>query len=246
VQKLAEDRARENASVAAIASQALPKEIDLLGQLDGVWVCSLAHAAVLAALLRQGILDVAEARQALDGQTDKMSMLYRYLTGAEFRGRAMAVVQPLARVLEHLDRERRAMTKIWAERERLVRMACDGMTGMHTDVQRIAGVELPSIPGTADGIEELAAIPADEDGEVGGEAELPWNRPLADDEELCRTFLEHLRKLGGNSGNLSLRRDLGWDQETYDRIKASLVDSRRLLVGSGRGGSIRLLGGSPD
>lgn len=246
LQKLAEDRARENASVAAIASQSLPKEIDLLGQLDGVWVCSLAHATVLAALLRQGILDVAEARQALEGQTDKMSMLYRYLTGAEFRSRAMAVVQPLARVLEQLDKERRAMTKIWTERERLVSMAFDGMTGMHKDVQRIAGVDLAMIPGTEDGISELSAIAGGSEDEAVREIETPWNQPEGKDEELQRSFLDKLKASGGYSGNLSLRRDLGWDEGSYERVKSRLVESGVVVVGPGRGGTVRILEGSAE
>ncbi len=246
LQKLAEDRARENASVAAIASQALPKEIDILGQVDGVWVCSLAHATVLAALLRQGILDVAEARQALEGQTDKMSMLYRYLTGADFRSRAMAVVQPLARVLEQLDKERRAMTKIWAERERLVSMAFDGMTGMHKDVQRIAGVDLAMIPGTEDGVSELADIAGESEDEAVREIENPWNQPDGKDEELERTFLEKLKASGGYSGNLSMRRDLGWDEGSYERVKVRLVESGVVVVGPGRGGTVRILEASAE
>ncbi len=240
LQKLAEDRARENASVAAIASQALPKEIEILGQVDGVWVCSLAHTTVLAALLRQGILDVAEARQALEGQTDKMSMLYRYLTGAEFRSRAMAVVQPLARVLEQLDKERRAMTKIWAERERLVSMAFDGMTGMHKDVQRIAGVDLAMIPGTEDAAAELGDIAGEADNPPGREIEIPWNQPDGTDAELQRSFLEKLKASGGYSGNLSLRRDLGWDEGSYERVKSRLVESGVVVVGPGRGGTVRI------
>lgn len=246
LQKLAEDRARENASVAAIASQSLPKEIDLLGQVDGVWVCSLAHATVLAALLRQGILDVAEARQALEGQTDKMSMLYRYLTGAEFRSRAMAVVQPLARVLEQLDKERRAMIKIWAERERLISMAFDGMTGMHKDVQRIAGVDLAMIPGTEDGVSELADIAGESEDEAVREIGTPWNQPDGKDEELAQTFLEKLKASGGYSGNLSLRRDLGWDEGSYERVKVRLVESGVVVVGPGRGGTVRILEASAE
>jgi type I restriction enzyme M protein len=41
------------------------------------------------------------------------------------------------------------------------------------------------------------------------------------------------------AGNTSLRSQLGWDDDTYERIKDLLVAVGRIEKGRGRGGSVR-------
>jgi hypothetical protein len=234
--KLAADRARENATVAALATQALPKEVQGIGQVGEVWVCAFGHAVVLAALLRRGMLEAAQARQAEEGRADKTTQLYRYLTGPEFRSRALAMGQALQQMREDLDREQKAMEKIWARRRSQLAMAIGGITGMQGDLQAIAGAELVALPCAEDGLEDLefltdSAVPA----------------PAGDDEALQRTFLEALRASGGTSGNKALRTRLAWDEASYDRIKGQLLARSEIVLGMGRGGSVRLpLGDSAD
>ena len=232
--KLAADRAREQATVAAIASQALPKGNSGIGQQEEIWICALGQAVTLASLLRLGILDVARARQALQGRTDKMSQLYGYLTSNEFRNRVLSVAQAMRQMRELLDRERGAMNRIWQQRERLISMADGGMTGMHADLIAIAGADLPSIPGTDDGVEELEGLPFP-DPIIGELAAPPVDETAQQD-----LFLETLRRAGGSAGNGNMRNLLNWDPMHYDRVKSRLVDTGRVLVGPGRGGVVKL------
>jgi type I restriction enzyme M protein len=53
-------------------------------------------------------------------------------------------------------------------------------------------------------------------------------------------FMIALAELGGSAGNRKLRETLGWDQATYDAIKAGLVAEGAILPGRGRGGSVAL------
>jgi hypothetical protein len=54
-------------------------------------------------------------------------------------------------------------------------------------------------------------------------------------------FLEHLKKLGGSSGNARLREALGWeDPEFYWKVQGKLVEDGRIVPGRGQGGSVRL------
>ena len=55
----------------------------------------------------------------------------------------------------------------------------------------------------------------------------------------CTTFLNALRRTL-SAGNGALRERLGWTQERYWRVHAALVESKRVLRGRGRGGSVRL------
>jgi type I restriction enzyme M protein len=60
----------------------------------------------------------------------------------------------------------------------------------------------------------------------------------ADDQHL--ELLGALEALGGSAGNGKLRDLLGWDEATYEAVKAPLVASGQLQPGRGRGGSLSL------
>jgi hypothetical protein len=54
-------------------------------------------------------------------------------------------------------------------------------------------------------------------------------------------FLSKLRNKGGHAGNPILRRELGWDENTYWTVRDRLLDKGKLEVGRGRGGSVHLV-----
>ncbi|MFM9100298.1 MAG: hypothetical protein ACKOPS_02735, partial [Cyanobium sp.] len=58
-------------------------------------------------------------------------------------------------------------------------------------------------------------------------------------------LLGALEALGGSAGNGKLRELLGWDEPTYDAVKAPLLSAGLLLAGRGRGGSVSLPGSAP-
>ncbi len=60
----------------------------------------------------------------------------------------------------------------------------------------------------------------------------------ADDHEL--ELLGALDALGGSAGNGKLRELLGWDEATYEAVKAPLIARGQLRSGRGRGGSVSL------
>ena len=56
-------------------------------------------------------------------------------------------------------------------------------------------------------------------------------------------LLGALEALGGSAGNGRLRELLGWDETSYDAVKAQLLASGTLVPGRGRGGSVSLASG---
>ena len=56
--------------------------------------------------------------------------------------------------------------------------------------------------------------------------------------ERAEALLSRLRETGGKSGNQSLRDALGWDEGTYETVKANLISTGQLIPGKGRGGSV--------
>lgn len=61
-------------------------------------------------------------------------------------------------------------------------------------------------------------------------------------QELKSCFTNTLAELGGSAGNGRLRAALGWDETTYDQVKAALLEDRAIAPGRGRGGSVLLAG----
>ena len=145
--KLRDDQRAAKANLAIIVSAALPKEVESFAFIEGIWVTSPRYALPLASILRENMIEIASARQASEGQQSKMELIYRYLTGPNFRQRVEAVVERLADMKDDLDKERKTMTKMWAKREQQLLGAEDAIAGMYGDMQGIAGKSLAEISG---------------------------------------------------------------------------------------------------
>jgi hypothetical protein len=93
------------------------------------------------------LIDVAGSRQAQEGQQTKMELVYRYLTGAQFRHRIDAILDKFNDMRDDLDRERKVMTKLWAKREEQLNGVLESTAGLYGDLQGIAGRAMPEIEG---------------------------------------------------------------------------------------------------
>jgi len=145
--KLREDQRTAKAEIAVIISQALPKEIDTFGFVEGVWVAHPKVALPVAMSLRQTLIEIASARQSSEGQQTKMEMVYQYLTGPRFRQRVQAIVESFSSMREDLDREKKVITRQWAKREEQIDRVMQATVGMYGDLQGIAGKTLQEIEG---------------------------------------------------------------------------------------------------
>jgi hypothetical protein len=145
--KLREDQRAAKAEIAVIISQALPKEVETFGFVDGVWIADPKVALPVAMSLRQTLIEVASVRQASEGQQTKMEMVYQYLTGPRFRHRVQAIVEAFSSMREDLDREKKAITRQWAKREEQIDRVMQATVGMYGDLQGIAGKTLQEIEG---------------------------------------------------------------------------------------------------
>jgi hypothetical protein len=147
--KLREDQRKAKADIALIISNALPKGVHTFGHVDGVWVAEVQCAVPVAIALRQSLIEIAAVRQANVGQHTKMEIMYQYLTGPRFRQRLEAIVEKFSDMQDDLDRERKAMTRLWAKREEQIRGVIEATAGMYGDLQGIAGKALMEIDGIA-------------------------------------------------------------------------------------------------
>jgi hypothetical protein len=145
--KLREDQRAAKADVALIVSQALPKGLQTFDLIDGVWVTEPRYAVAVAIALRESLIALSAARLAGEGQQTKMELVYQYLTGPRFRQRIEAVVERFTDMQADLDRERKAMMRLWAKREEQIRGVVEATAGLYGDLQGIAGRSLLEIDG---------------------------------------------------------------------------------------------------
>ena len=127
----------------------LPEGITTFGQLDGVWVTSVAACIPLAMALRQQLISVAFVRSASEGKSEKMELVYQYLSGDAFRQKVEAIVETFVGMQEQLNREKRAYARIWKEREKQIERIIENTAGMYGDVRGLIGSSVPEIQGLA-------------------------------------------------------------------------------------------------
>jgi hypothetical protein len=145
--KLRDDQRAAKAEIAVIVSQTLPKGVDSFDLIEGVWVTHSRSMLSVAVALRHSLIEIASARQALEGQQTKTEMVYQYLTGPRFRHRVEAIVEAFSSMQEDLDKEKKAITKQWAKREEQIERVMQATVGMYGDLQGIAGKTLQEIKG---------------------------------------------------------------------------------------------------
>lgn len=145
--KLRDDQRSAKAEIAIIVSSALPKGVLNFDHADGVWVTDIRCAVPLAIALRHSLIEISAARNSAEGQQTKMELVYQYLTGPRFKHRIEAIVERFSEMQGDLDRERKAMTRLWAKREEQIKGAVESMAGMYGDLQGIAGRTMQEITG---------------------------------------------------------------------------------------------------
>jgi hypothetical protein len=143
--KLRNDQRESKADVALIVSSALPKGIDTFGLVGSIWVGAPRFAIPLAIAIRQSLIEIASSRQVAPGRRSKTEMMYRYLTGPQFRQPIGAIIETSADMQAGLDRERRATTRLWAKRESQLNAIIAASVNFYGDLQDIAGQSIPEL-----------------------------------------------------------------------------------------------------
>ncbi len=156
IEKLKDDQRDLGANLAVIVSSVLPDGIRSFDLVDGVWVCSITSYIPLAMALRQQLIQVTFARTATEGKSEKMELVYQYLSGDEFRQKVEAIVDTFVGMQEQLDREKRAYARIWKERDKQIQRIIENTAGMYGDIRGLIGSSVPEIQALSlDGMDGL-------------------------------------------------------------------------------------------
>jgi hypothetical protein len=144
IAKLKDDQRTLRADVAILVTASLPKGCTHFSVVEGVVVTTFACAAPVASLVRAQLLQLTQTRSAVVSKDQKLELLYRYLSGIEFRQRVEAIVEAFERMRDDLDQERRAAERQWAKRVKQIESVTFNIAGMYGDLQGLVPT-LPSI-----------------------------------------------------------------------------------------------------
>lgn len=139
IEKFKADMRESGADVGVLVSEARPKELDRMGLIDGVWVCTYEEFKSLSFVLRNSLIELKFAKSLSQNQGGKMELLYGYLTSNEFRMRIEAIVEGFSAMSGELEREKNAMKRIWKSREKQIEKVRDNAIEMFGSIKGIAG-----------------------------------------------------------------------------------------------------------
>jgi hypothetical protein len=139
IEKLKSDMRAQQADIAVIVTEVLPRDMNSFGFKDGVWICRFSEVKALAFLLRDSLVRIYGALVSQENRGDKMQMLYDYLTGTEFRQNIEAVVEGFISLRDSITKEKVQMEKLWKEREKQLDKVLLNTTQFYGSIKGIAG-----------------------------------------------------------------------------------------------------------
>lgn len=145
IEKFKTDMRVKNATFGVLVTEALPKGVERLSQKEGIWICTYEEFKALCFVLRESVILINQAGVVQENKGEKMSLLYDFLTGNEFRMQVEAIVEGFTQMQTDLDTERRAMEGIWKKREKQIQKVLLNTTHMYSAVRGIAGNAVGSI-----------------------------------------------------------------------------------------------------
>ena len=139
IKKFKSDMVNSKADIGVLVTSVYPKEMDRMGFVEGVWVCSLEEFKGSVSLLRQSLITTHQATKREENRTDKMSLLYSYLTSNEFNLQLNSIVHGFMNMQEELEKEKRSLMASWKRRQKLIDGVLANTTEMYGSLQGIAG-----------------------------------------------------------------------------------------------------------
>ncbi len=139
IDKLKQDQILCKADIAVIVTETYPADMDRFGEKNGVWICSFREVKSLSFVLREMLIKTNSVMLSQENKGDKMELLYAYLTSNEFVQNIKRIVENYDGMLNQLNSEKKAMHKIWAEREKRIWAVQENISALFGSIKGIAG-----------------------------------------------------------------------------------------------------------
>ena len=145
IDKLLEDQRNMKAGLAVIVTSVLPKDINSFGLINKIWITDFKSFINLGYALRFGIIEIAKQREAMTNRTEKMEILYEYLTSNAFKHRIEMLIETFDNMRKDLEKEKSSIQLIWAKREQQINKVSTATSMMWGDLTELIGSTLHTI-----------------------------------------------------------------------------------------------------
>jgi hypothetical protein len=123
----------------------MPKGMNRMAQLEGIWVCSIKEFKDLSQVLGASIIQYHSAKKAQENKGDKMVILYDFLTSNAFKLQIEIIVEGFSQMKMDLDKEKRAVQRLWKTREAQIEKVITNTIDTYGSVDGIARTAIQSI-----------------------------------------------------------------------------------------------------
>ncbi len=145
IEKFKTDIRVKGANIGVLVTEVMPSDMDRMGLKDGIWICNYDEFKGLCSVLRESIIQISNAVTSQENKGDKMQMLYDFLTSNTFRLQVEAIVEGFSQMKVDLEGEKRAMQRIWKQREKQIEKVTLNTIDMHSSIKGIAGTAIQSV-----------------------------------------------------------------------------------------------------
>ena len=145
IEKFKTDMREKGADIGVLVTSAMPADFERMGIKDGVWICSYEEFKGLCSVLRHSVIQISLAVGSQENKGDKMHMVYDYLTSNTFRMQVEAIVEGFTSMKVALEGEKRAMQRIWKEREKQIDKVTTNTIDMYGSIRGIAGSAVQTV-----------------------------------------------------------------------------------------------------
>ncbi len=145
IEKFKADMREKGADIGVLVTDVMPNDMQRMGLYEGIWICSFEEFKGMSGILREQIIKIHHALKSQENKSDKMSLLYGFLTSNEFKMQIEAIVEAFTTMQSDLDSEKRSMQRIWKQREKQIEKVLDNTVNMYGSIRGITGNAIGNI-----------------------------------------------------------------------------------------------------
>jgi len=145
IAKLKHDMIEAGADMGVLVTSTYPKDMDRMGFVDGIWICSYDEFKGSVALIREGLIGIHKASISQENRVDKMSLLYTYFTSSEFSMQLNAIVDGFIQMQDELNKQKRSVMASWKRQQKQIDTVLLNTTGMYGTIKGIAGSAIENV-----------------------------------------------------------------------------------------------------
>ena len=145
IAKFKDDIRKRGANMGILVSLALPEYCDDIVFKDGIWITSPRFVLFVAAACSKEIHSVHKAKIIKAGKASLEGDVYDYVTGNEFIERFKVVAQTIKNQLNDLDKEEKALQKMWRVRRKQIDKSQTNLVEIFGDLEALSGGNIKSI-----------------------------------------------------------------------------------------------------